>query len=174
MSAFILSNNTPSHPPKICSFKFLKIFLEGFPFRLGVMILHLTSQLQIIVSLPLLYLCRLSKDLPWMVSSWQHFATVWKTQFGCYEMEISSLKVWINSEISIQLFKSTEIVSVTPRLLLLLLPLFAFTSFFSALNCFLAISSLHGYSMIPALQRNDLCDRYYFQNLSFVSIGPGL
>lgn len=135
---------------KICSFKFIKIFLEGFPFRLGVMILHLISQLQIIVSLSLLYLCRLSKDPTWMVSSWQHFATVWKTPFGYYEREISSLKVWISSEISTLLFKSTEIVSVTPRLLSLLLSFFAFTSFFSAFNCFLAIFYLHGYSKIPA------------------------
>lgn len=114
-----------------------------------VMIPHLASHLQIIVSLSLLYFCGLSKDLPWMVSSWKHFATVWKVQFGCYEGEIPSPKVWTNSEISIQLFKSTEIVSVTPRLLSLLLSLFAFTSFF--LNCFLAISYLHAYSKIPAL-----------------------
>lgn len=117
MSAFIISNKTILPiPPKICSLKLIKIFLDGFPFRLGVMILHLTSQLQIIVFLSLLYLCRLSEDLPRMVSCWQHFATVWKVQFECYEGEIPSPKLWINSGVSMQLFKSTEAISITPRL----------------------------------------------------------
>lgn len=63
---------------------------------------------------------------------------------------IPSLEVWINSEIPVQLFKPTEIVSVAQRLLLFLLSLLAFNSFSLTSKSFLAISCFHAYIKIFA------------------------
>lgn len=112
---------------------------------MGVMIPCTTTVLQMTVSPSLFHLRRLCKDQA--CHGWSVLTNVLQ-QFGQYEYytaAIPSLEVWIYSEIPIQLFKPTEIVSVAQRLLLVFVIIgisFSLTSN-SFLPCYFFFSHLH-------------------------------